>query len=54
MIIPDEYQDSSHWDVILAQRNNTIEGSMFRTITSSHATYTPLHYVLLFPFGEPG
>jgi len=27
---------------------------MFRTITPSHAAYTPLHYVLLFPFGEPG
>jgi len=27
---------------------------MFRTITASHAAYTPLHYVLLFPYGEPG
>ena len=54
IIIPDEYREASHRDIILAQRNNTIEGSIFRTITSSHAAYTLLHYVLLFPFGEPG
>jgi len=54
MIILDEYQEVSCRDIILAQRYNTIEGTMFRTITSSHAAYTPLHYVLLFPFGEPG
>jgi len=54
MIIPVQYQEASCRDIIQAPRYNTIEGTMFRTITSSYATYTTLHYVLLFPFGEPG
>jgi len=54
IIIPDEYREASHRDIILAQQNNTIEESMFRTITSSHAAYTPLYYVLLFPCREQG
>jgi len=43
IIILDEYREASHQDIILAQRNNAIERSMFETITSSHAAYTPLH-----------
>ena len=54
IIIPDEFREASDQDNILAERNNTIEGSIFRNITSSHAAYTPLHCVLLFPFDEPG
>ena len=53
MIIPDEYGVASVRDIILAYRNSTND-SAYQTISSNHAAYTPLHYTLLFPFGEHG
>ena len=53
VIIPDHWGKSSCRDIILAQRNE--DGNMSRflhTIDSSHGHYIPLHYVLLFPYGE--
>jgi len=53
VIIPDEYSMASHRDIVLAQKNVPNE-SQFQIISSSHAAYTPLHYVLFFPFGDHG
>ena len=53
MIIPDEYGLASMRDIVLAHHNNANE-SEYHTICSNHAAYTPLHYTLLFPYGEHG
>ena len=53
MIIPDEYGLASVRDIVLAHRNNANE-SEYHAICSNHAAYTPLHYTLLFPYGEHG
>ena len=50
MIIPDEYGEVGSRDIVLADRN----GPGFSTISSNHAAYMALHYVLLFPYGEHG
>ena len=34
--------------------DNDHDHLQLRCISEGHAAYTPLHYVLLFPFGEPG
>ena len=53
MIIPKEWAEPSFRDVVLATRSQS--GTMgFSTIDASHASYMPLHYVLLFPHGELG
>ena len=53
MIIPDEYGVASVRDIVLAYRNGG-DQSAYQTISSTHAEYTPLHYTLLFPYGEHG
>jgi hypothetical protein len=50
-IIPDEYEAGLGRDIILADRDG---GSRLHRIPVTHAAYMPLHYVLLFPCGEPG
>jgi hypothetical protein len=54
MIIPEEYEKSTSRDNVLAFRSAGENGNHYSLINSSHASYMPLHYVLLFPFGEPG
>ena len=53
MIIGNEYAESGFRDIILASRNND-NRPHFSTINGNHASYMPLHYVLLFPRGELG
>jgi len=53
VIIPDEYSLAGHRDIVLA-RKNVPDETQFQNISSSHAAYTPLHYVLLFPLGDHG
>ena len=49
VIIPDEYSEAGICDIILADR----QAPGFSTISCNNAAYMPLHYVLLFPYGEP-
>jgi len=51
VIIPNDYTIASHRDIVLAQKNVPNE-SQFKIISLSHGAYTPLHYVLFFPFGD--
>ncbi|KAF5200697.1 hypothetical protein FRX31_009716 [Thalictrum thalictroides] len=54
LVIPDEV-DSDNRDVILFTKNT--DGSIsdrFQYIHRGHPAYLPLHYVLFFPFGNPG
>ncbi|POS82217.1 hypothetical protein EPUL_004937, partial [Erysiphe pulchra] len=54
VVIPDEV-DSDQRDVILYQRNG--DGTLsnkFQYIHRSHPAYLPLHYVLFYPYGNPG
>ena len=50
IIIQDEYGLPCKREIVLIERNNNW---MFR-ISPTHAAYMPLHYVLLFPYGDLG
>jgi len=55
MILPDEYGRGGFRDIVLAERvNGEIPNNGFSIINFNHASYLPLHYVLLFPYGDPG
>ena len=55
MILPEEYGSRGFRDIVLAQRiNGDAPHRGFSIINPNHPSYLPLHYVLLFPFGEPG
>lgn len=53
-IIPDEYEDIESRDVILAVREPGRNGPLLHRVPVTNAAYMPLHYVLLFPYGEHG
>ena len=52
--IPDEYEGRSFRDIVIAERREDGEEPRFHTINHNNAAYFPLHYVLLFPQGNPG
>ena len=52
--IPDEYEDRSFRDIVIAERCEDGEEPCFYTINHSNAAYFPLYYVLLFPQGNVG
>ena len=53
VIIPDKYREAGFRDIVLAKR--TVNGhDNFSIINPNHASYMPLHYVLLFPQGDFG
>ena len=55
MILPEEYGTAGFPDIVLARRvNGEDDANSFTIIDPNHASYLPLHYVLLFPYGEPG
>ena len=53
VIIPDAAADAPVCEIVLAARGGQ-DGSCYQQISSAHAAYMPLHYVLLFPKGDPG
>jgi len=53
MILPEEYRSEGFRDIVLARRvNGQNVSNWFTRIKPNHALYMPLHYVLLFPYGE--
>ena len=52
VIIPDEYSNASFRDIILAERYTPNKQPRYYRINLTHAIYIPLHYVLLFPYGD--
>ena len=54
MILPEEYGSAGFRDIVLTKRINgdDDDANPFTLINSNHASYLPLHYVLLFPYGE--
>lgn len=54
VFIPDEYEDRSHRDIVIAERRVNGEEPRFHRISHTNAAYFPLHYVLFFPQGNPG
>ena len=55
MILPEEYGTTGFRDIVLARRvNGEDDTNSFTLIDPNHASYLPLHYVILFPYGEPG
>ena len=54
MLLPEEYGSGGFRDIVLAQRvNSEVPDNGLTIINSNHASYLPLRYVLLFPYGEP-
>jgi hypothetical protein len=53
-IILDEYTDASRRDLVLTVREAGRERPQIRTVNVIYATYMPLHYVLLFLYGDLG
>jgi hypothetical protein len=53
-VLPDEFADESRRDVLLAVREPGRNGPQLHRVSVTHAAYMPLHYVLLFPYGEYG
>jgi hypothetical protein len=53
-VIPDELGDSGPRDLVLAFRNTSNRRRQLSKVHVTHASYMPLHYVLLFVFGEYG
>jgi len=55
MTLPEEYSSAGFRDIVLACRmNGDDRDNPFTLINPNHASYPSLHYVLLFPYGEPG
>jgi len=55
MILPEEYGSGGFRDIVLARRVNGEDLGRDLTLNNpNHALYLPLHYVLLFPYGEHG
>ena len=52
VIILDEYGNTSFRDIMLIERYTPNKQPRYRCINLTHATYMPLHYVLLFPRGN--
>lgn len=53
-ILPNEFGEASRRDIILAIRNPSVNGPQLKQVHVTHAAYMPLHYVLLFPYGDYG
>jgi hypothetical protein len=53
-LIPDEYIDISYRDLVLIIREVSCERLQMRIVNVIHVAYMPLHYVLLFPYSDPG
>jgi len=53
-IIPDEYTDASRRDLVLTVCKAGRDRSQIYIVNVTHAAYMPLHYVLLFLYGDPG
>ena len=54
IVIPDENNEPTCRDIVLANRSEGEDGSQFNRIDKTHPAYMPLHYVLFFPTGQPG
>jgi len=54
VIIPDEYENSSCCNIILADHRPPSKPLCYYCISPTYATYMLLHYVLLFPYGDCG
>ena len=53
MILPEEYGSEGFRDIVLAKMVNGQDvGNSFTRINPNYALYLPLHYILLFPYGE--
>lgn len=52
-LIPDEYGQPKFRDIVLAKRVLDPYLTRLHQITHSYPAYMPLHYVLLFPYGQP-
>lgn len=48
-VLPDDIEEAESRDIVLQMR-----GGELHRIKETHASYDPLHFVLMFPHGDPG
>jgi hypothetical protein len=53
-LIPNEYTDTSRCNLVLTVRKAGCKRPQIHTVNVIYTVYIPLHYVLLFPYGDPG
>jgi hypothetical protein len=53
-LILNEYINASRRDLVLIVREASRERPQMRIVNIIHVAYMPLHYVLLFPYSDPG
>jgi hypothetical protein len=51
-ILPDKFIDESRRDILLTVREPGRNSSQLHRVAVTHAVYIPLHYMLLFLYGE--
>ena len=54
IIIPDKYNDASFCNIVFVEHTTPNKPLQYCCISSAHAAYMLLHYVLLFPYGDTG
>ena len=52
VIILDKYSNTSFRNIILTERYTPNKQPRYCRINLTHAVYMPLHYILLFPYGN--
>ena len=52
VIIPDEYSNTSFYNIMLVERGTPNKPLQYYRINLAHAVYMPLHYILLFPYSN--
>jgi hypothetical protein len=54
VIIPNEYENSSCRNIVLANCRPPSKPPRYHCISLTYAAYMPLHYILLFPYNNCG
>jgi hypothetical protein len=54
IFIPNEFGEQSRQDIVLVVYEPSYNRLQLERIDVTHATYMPLHYVLLFPYRDKG
>ena len=54
IVIPDKHENASYRDIVFTDCGPPKEPPRYHCINLNHAAYIPLHYILLFPYGDCG
>ena len=54
IVIPNKHESASFRNIVFANYGRPREPLRYYRINLNHAAYMPLHYMLLFPYSDPG